>query len=352
MNELKNLPGYELSPLATFVNAKQNAVPLNASFELTPRCNMNCGMCYVHLKTDEIKKHGRELEAAEWIELGRQAAKAGSLFLCITGGEPTLHPQFCEIYSALSGMGFIITLQSNLYGIPDECFEIIKKYPPQEIKFTIYGADDETYQKVCGVQNGFTRVMENIRRLKAGGIRLVSVTTVTKDNYKDVEKIAELMKELEIPWVSCAALKKSLRGAESRAEELRLEDSMYANLCDDVRASVEKAQKRKGLKPCELCRDYKTGFWIKWDGRMSFCSFLHEPDIDAARLGFNESWKRLVDFEENLMWPEECRECEISDSCPRCAASIAAESGSIYKVSNGYCKYIKELIKKVNGGEN
>lgn len=77
MNELKNLPGYELSPLATFVNAKQNAVPLNASFELTPRCNMNCGMCYVHLKTDEIKKHGRELEAAEWIELGRHSGEAG-----------------------------------------------------------------------------------------------------------------------------------------------------------------------------------------------------------------------------------------------------------------------------------
>lgn len=340
-----------VSPAETLVNAKEKAIPLFGSFELTPRCNMHCGMCYVHLGNDDIKKIGKELDAQQWIELGRQTAKAGTLFLCITGGEPTLHPQFCEIYSALSSMGFIITLQSNLYEFSDKCFEIIKKFPPREIKFTIYGASNNTYSKVCGVPDGFTKVMYNIQSLKSEGIMLSSVTTVTKDNYNELAEIAELMKGLGIPWTSSSSLKKSVRGADRSVEKFRLDDSMYTNLCDDVLRSVNDMKKKQTSHPCQICKQYKTGYWIKWDGKMTFCSFLSEPDIDASALGFDESWKRLIEFEEKLIWPEDCRECEISDSCPKCAASIATESGSVYKVSKDYCNYIKNLLKTINGGK-
>ncbi len=338
-------------PAETFIKARLNGIPLFATFELTPRCNFNCGMCYVHLKNSEIEKYGKELTAEEWISIGQQAAKQGTLFLTITGGEPSLHPDFCEIYSQLCKMGFIITLQSNLYSFSDECLDLIMRYPPQKIKFTIYGASNETYKKVCGVNDGFTKVNENIKKLKASGIALRAVTTVTKDNYGDLQAISDLMNEYNISWVNSSALKKSGRGIENEAEELRITDDMYPDFCIDVKNSMEKAKNRHASKPCEVCREYRSGFIVKWNGKMGFCSFLNEPDIDVVKSGFCEAWKELINFEDTLQWPEKCRNCEISDICPRCAALIATESGSLHTVNEDYCKYIKNLSQIIDGGK-
>ena len=338
------------APYEMLIAARQKAIPLFASFELTPRCNFNCRMCYVHIKDSEMALHGTELGAEKWIELGRQAMQMGTLFLCITGGEPTRHPEFCKIYSELSRMGFIITLQSNLYHLSDECVELFKNSPPKCIKFTIYGASDATYQKVCGISNGFTKVIENIKLIKSLGISLEAVTTVTRDNVDDLPEIQELMKNLGIPWIFSAGLRKSVRGADSETESLRLPDSAYPHLCEDAEYLLQKEKSKSITKPCEKCKEYRTGFWIKWDGKMSFCSFLDEPDINAASLGIAEAWKRLVDYEENLQWPGECRKCKWKDVCPRCAATLATESGTVNKVSKDYCRYIDKIFNNTIGG--
>lgn len=338
------------APYDMFINARQKAIPLFGTFELTPRCNFNCKMCYVHLSSDEISLHGKELDAEEWISLGKQAMQAGTLFLCITGGEPTTHPDFYKIYSELSKMGFIITLQSNLYSFNDKCIKLFEQAPPQSIKFTIYGASDTTYKKVCGISDGFSKVFENIKLLQKLKIPLEAVTTVTVDNVNDLPEISSLMKELHIPWISSSGLRKSVRGANPPIDSLRLPDSAYQSLCEDVTRLIEKEKIKTVNKPCEKCKEYRMGYWIKWNGDMSFCSFLNEPKIKASTLGINEAWKQLVDYEEKLQWPKECLECKWSKICPRCAATFATESGNINKVNKDFCHYIDRIFNNTTGG--
>ena len=66
--------------------AREKGVPLNGQFELTPLCNFDCKMCYVHLDGDQLK--GREiLPVPVWKELMTQAWKAGMVKAALTGGE-------------------------------------------------------------------------------------------------------------------------------------------------------------------------------------------------------------------------------------------------------------------------
>lgn len=58
---------------AVWEKAYEDAIPISGTFELTPRCNFNCRMCYVHLPESEIHKHGRELSAGEWLRIAREA---------------------------------------------------------------------------------------------------------------------------------------------------------------------------------------------------------------------------------------------------------------------------------------
>ena len=80
--------------------------PTNGTFELTVRCNLHCKMClFRHADSENAALRVSELTAAEWIDLARQAAEAGTLGLLITGGEPMLRPDFCEIWEGVYRQG-------------------------------------------------------------------------------------------------------------------------------------------------------------------------------------------------------------------------------------------------------
>ena len=130
---------------AVWEKAFADAIPISGTFELTPRCNFNCRMCYVHLKPSEIHKYGKELTAKEWIRVAREAKEAGTTWLCITGGEPLMHPEFETIWKELTQMGFFITLQTNASMIEGKFQKLLEDYPPKGVKITLYGSNDEVY---------------------------------------------------------------------------------------------------------------------------------------------------------------------------------------------------------------
>lgn len=80
---------------------------------------------------------------------------------------------------------------------------------------------------------------------------------------------------------------------------------------------------------------------------MRFCSFLTEPNISIETLSFKEAWEQLIEYEDNLDWPQECKTCEASSVCFKCAATLATHSGSVNKINNEYCQKIKGYYKEI-----
>lgn len=100
---------------AVWEKAFADTIPISGTFELTPRCNFDCRMCYVHLKEDQILKYGRELNAKEWLQIAREAKDAGTTWLCITGGEPLMHPEFEIIWKELNDPTNFNALSNQLF---------------------------------------------------------------------------------------------------------------------------------------------------------------------------------------------------------------------------------------------
>ena len=324
--------------------------PIQATFELTPRCGMNCRMCYVHLQPGEISKvgRGRELTAKEWIRMGEQAQKAGVFSLCITGGDPLLHPEFEMIWRALSRMGFRITLQTNAYSITEKIEKLFYEYPPHEAKITLYGSNDEVYREVCQVEQGFTRVDEGIRKLRELKIPIQLVTTFVKQNVEDKDQIFKYVISNRYRWFYSTSCYPSLRGARTDAKACAL--SVYDLGCSEE-ASKEWNERpfiKMDRKPCEYCSIYRTGYNITWDGYMRFCLFLNEPGIDALAGEFEENWKALQEYSEKIRWPEKCYTCEVKDKCRKCIASLACNNGGIGKVREDFCEKIVNLLNIEN----
>ena len=326
--------------------AKEHAIPISGTFELTPRCNFNCKMCYVHLSEDRISQFGSEMDAKEWIRLAEQARDAGMLHLCITGGEPLLHPEFETIYRAIAQMGFQITLQTNASTMSKNMLRLLDEYPPNEVKLTIYGSNNDVYRAVCGVENGFTRVDAGIRALKALDIPIVAVTTVIKQNMLDLPNIHKYTQELQIPWIYSTAVHPSLRGADTNASAVAIDEEAATDFRADVRRMMALPPRKADDKPCEHCKGFRTSFWITWDGKMRFCSFMNEPNIMVRGENFADAWQALVAYQEQLRWPAECQSCEVRDVCRMCAGSLAARSGSINRVDEAFCKKFKKYVNE------
>ena len=72
--------------LSSYLHAKacRAGTPLAGNFELTPRCNFNCKMCYVHLSEAEQKRRGAELSADEWLSIA-DGAQRGYAFSAAHG---------------------------------------------------------------------------------------------------------------------------------------------------------------------------------------------------------------------------------------------------------------------------
>lgn len=328
--------------------AYDEGTPIQATFELTPRCGFNCRMCYVHLLPGQIPHvgDGRELTGDEWLELGRQAAEMGVLSLCITGGDPVCHPEFEKIWVGLSQMGFQMTLQTNASQLTEEILDMLDEYPPETVKITLYGSNDEIYKEVCRIEQGFSKTDAGIQALKERGHKIQLVTTFIRQNRDDAQCIAEYAKENQLPWYYSASCYPSLRGAESEADSCAIEmwDEQGAEETSEL--WNKKLPPMKDDIPAKMCSSYRTAFSICWDGNMRFCLFLNEPNIQTVGRNLEDCWKELLDYWESLRWPDECYVCEYKKQCKRCLAHLACFSGGLNKLDKNYCEKIKKMIDR------
>lgn len=332
---------------AVWEKAFAEGIPISGTFELTPRCNFNCKMCYVHLKEKDIPKYGEELSAKEWLRIAEEAKEAGTTWLCITGGEPLMHPEFPEIWKGLSEMGFFLTLQTNASMITGEIQTLLEQYPPRQVKITLYGSNDEVYEEVCGVKKGFTRVNDGIHTLMSMGIPVTLVSTIIRQNAEDAEKMAFYAYVHRLPWDSTIGVRPSLRGAASDLNDVKL----FEKLEESRKKNMEKRIRKSSFldpekKPCTYCKDYRLGYWILWDGTVSFCSFLNESGISVRNVPFQKSWKMLLEYEETLEWPEECQICEAAKVCERCAERVRNRKSSV-DGQESFCEQTKRLYKEI-----
>lgn len=328
--------------------------PLAGTFELTPRCNFSCRMCYVH----ENGKPEKELTAEEWISLGQKARDAGMLFLLLTGGEPMLRKDFAQIYKALRKMGLMISINTNGSLLNDELFELFRQYAPTRFNISLYGANDETYRNLCG-NASFDVVRKNILRLKEAGFQVKLNCSVTPYNAHDVVKIYDFAKEHELRIQSTSYMYPPVRVnggcfGDAPARFTAEDAAKYTLLCREQFLTPEQLAMSANhpVEDCDAecgepmsCRAGRTTFWVTWKGQMTPCgTFPTDKAYDIRALGFEKAWEQVRQDVLQIRMPKECAGCSLKKQCVACAAAAVAESGD----STVKPEYICEMIHRLH----
>ncbi len=315
---------------------KANATPTSATFELTPLCNFNCPMCYVHKKrTPEVE--AQMLSTGQWLDLARQARDMGVLRLTLTGGEIFTRPDFWEIYSEINKMGFLISLLSNGSLIDESVIEKFHEYgAPHSMKLSLYGACNETYEKMCGVKDGFDRFSHAVDLLKEANIPFNVTSTIVKENFDDLQKMHEFAKKKFLIFQHSFAIVKSTRNADSDPEKSRL---FFLDFSLNLTKEKVLGYKHPALKnPFDRCAPFRRSFWTSWNGFVQHCSYASEPSFPLDDFSLSEAWELLMNSLEKIVFPKECKDCVCKEFCLLCPGTLFAESGNYNKVSKKHCE--------------
>lgn len=326
---------------------KEREIPYHIGLELTPLCNFDCSMCYVHLSPEEAAKQGRMLTTKQWIYLAEEAKKLGAVTMEITGGEAITRTDFPILYKCFIEMGYLIVLRTNGYLIKGKILELLKKYKPRAVMITLYGASDETYQKVCGIRDGFSIVTSNILKLKEAGITVRLSSTITNENMEDVKLMREWADEHGLNFTTGGHLFTPRPGSNRNVEKLQIRypDENY-HIPEEMKpVHREIPDREKYMNPFWMCRLFGAKLSISWDGKMVICNSNPAVRIDPFATSLGEAYHEMYRKLKAIRRPEKCNDCEYIDLCTVCPSMLYSSTGNMEQTNNDMCKYAYRAYK-------
>lgn len=342
--------------------AEAAGLPISGTLELLPLCNMNCDMCYVRLSPEEMKGKGRLRTVEEWTAIARQMQKEGVLFLMLTGGEPLLYPGFRELYCKLKKMGMILTVNTNGTLIDEDWADFFQRYSPRRMNVTLYGGSEETYERLCHYKDGFRKTLNGIRLLKERGIAVKINGSAVQANRQELEKIASVGKQLEVPVNIDCYMMPSVRerdrtynfGSRLAPEEAAAAELFTRRLklgekgCEEYRQRMLWTMEH--LLPEEepmhmSCRAGKTSFAINWQGQLQPCVMMKEPSVSVFQSGFAEAWRTVSAGTGAIVLNSRCCSCRLRPLCRTCAACAEMEAGSYDALPEYMCRFAEAAAR-------
>jgi radical SAM protein with 4Fe4S-binding SPASM domain len=223
----------------------------------------------------------------------------------------------------------------------------------------MYGASNETYEKLCGDPKGYDHFLSGLERLQELPSLLDMRTTIVRDNRQDLEAMAEFTRSRFGPEKTLhlsAHVYPGTRGAAADPRAVRLSPEEMFGICYPELAvlkkgadegllnlqnpavggalrKLEKELRRRGPAPdggylFRSCEAGITSYFISWDGGMYACGMLPKGCTHPFENGFDQAWADLPVQYPPARLNEKCKSCRDLPYCESCPAQRILETGT------------------------
>lgn len=335
---------------------EQERVPLSGTMDLTHQCNLRCVHCYLGDRIARKVDSVRELNTDEWFRIIDEFTEAGCLFLLLSGGEPLLRKDFKEIYRRLKTNGLLVTVFTNGTTMTDDILDLFIDLPPHSVEISLYGATEETYEKITGSRSALRRCINGIEALVKNGIHLSLKTILMTLNSREFSAIKDIAKDYRVNFRFDAAIFPCFDGDKSPLD-LRVspQEAIDKEFSDQEvsRQWKDYYEKRKDLAFSDylyLCGTGVTNFYIDPYGRLQPCVLVNDPKYDILNGSFLEGWRNVIPGVQEKKAGKDygCNQCKNMVLCGVCPGFFRLENGSEEICSEYLCDMGQERLNALN----
>lgn len=314
--------------------------PRDCYLVLTDRCNMRCKHCYGKYGINSPKE---EMNGTQWSSIIKELAKNNVFFVNISGGEPTVHPNFCEILDTIYVENMYYLLTTNGLFSHKILKQIIKTRDRcLGVKISLDGIDQESFsylrRDVNGKQNNnFLKViLKNISNLITENIPITIATCLHPNNIYKMEQIKQFIINLKpVSWyISTISLSGSAKDNNIFVSENTLSKRFWEKLKSDCEKtgiavsfvdmpSLVKSQNNRSIY--FNCPAARTFCEIYSDGTVSPCPLcrIHIPESvlpkeNILKTSLQTIWKGKSFSKFRKMQHQGCAGCKMIKKCDRC----------------------------------
>lgn len=227
-----------------------------AWLEITPSCQLRCVHCYAGSRPG--LGHG-QMSVADWKAVLAALVAHGTRFVQFIGGEPTIHPHFCELLCEAGALGLGIEVYSNLVGVSTRMWELFVRYQVR-LATSFYADVPAVHDSITLVMGSQHKTLANIQKALALGLR-VRVGLIRVCPQQDIAATRRLLIEAGVAEKRIGVDR--TRGV-GRGADLRQEDPISAlcGKCVKNRCAVTASGE---VYPCIFSRSFAVGNVLRQD---------------------------------------------------------------------------------------
>ncbi|MDO4632492.1 MAG: radical SAM protein [Eubacteriales bacterium] len=163
--------------------------------ELTDQCNLHCWHCGSECGGGKASFLDTEL-LLRTLETVAEDFKPQQIMICLTGGEPLLHPDFFRIVEYILKLGFLWGITTNGTLIDEKTAYRLKALSLASVTISMDGTE-QTHDSLRGRKGAFQKTVAAVRHLNAAGIPVQITSVIHRDNFAQLDEMYELMVQMK-----------------------------------------------------------------------------------------------------------------------------------------------------------
>lgn len=254
----------------------------------------------------------------------RDAVKLGAKTICLSGGEPFLHPQIVDIVNGIAALGAkCIIYTSGIYFdgityqcIPNALLERIK-VGVDKLIINYEASDSKTYDIIMGTSvSGYTLMRQTISNAIKDGIIVETHVVPMKINYHQIPAIIAQCNDLGVSRISFLRMVEHGRAHENKEmtylteEEMNQTKGMIRNVAKDKAVAIRFGIPFSDCAHRKSCMTGTSKLNIRYDGLVYPCeAFKNDLPVGFTKSSPDSIYQEtLKDIYINSAYLSEVRE--------------------------------------------
>ncbi|MBI4878881.1 MAG: radical SAM protein [Planctomycetes bacterium] len=240
-------PIHFVAPALQHHDKRIRSFPTTVAINLTERCNLSCRHCCVG-SSPAVANDG-DLTAAELSSVFDQLEEGGTVTVRLTGGEPTVRPDFWEIFEDAAARRFSLVLFTNGSRIRAKDVGRLRAVSRSKgsrfsVHLSLDGGTSQTHDFLRNRRGNFERVLRTMKLFQGNGIHFFVESTLHAATFsaEEVERVAAIVNGHGASWLSIHTADQIGNGRGEETLALSRED--LVRLRDEMRPVVERWRSR------------------------------------------------------------------------------------------------------------